>query len=29
VKGLMEPDSEMLESVIHASLVGSDAEQLN
>jgi flagellar biosynthesis GTPase FlhF len=29
VKGLMQPDSEMLESVIHASLVGSDAEQLN
>jgi flagellar biosynthesis protein FlhF len=29
VKGLMEPDSEMLESVIHASLVGSGAEQLN
>jgi len=29
VKGLMAVDSEMLESVIHASLVGSEAEQLN
>jgi flagellar biosynthesis protein FlhF len=29
VKGLVEPDSDMLESVIHASLVGSDAAQLN
>jgi len=29
VKGLMEPDSDMLESVIHSSLVGSEAEQLN
>ena len=29
VKGLMAVDSDMLESVIHASLVGSEAEQLN
>ena len=29
VKGLMEPDSEMLESVIHASLAGSENESLN
>jgi len=29
VKGLMEPDSDMLESVIHSSLVGGEAEQLN
>jgi flagellar biosynthesis protein FlhF len=29
VKGLMAVDSEMLEGVVHASLVGSDAEQLN
>ncbi len=29
VKGLMAVDSDMLESVIHASLVGSEADQLN